>query len=297
MKNLKLIFLFVLLSSCLRLDSNLYNNGEKIIEYKLDAFAGEKECADLSSTFNIPDSLIHIFTLQSDDEGSKANIYAIYVGEISRIAIDTVILYCHGNKNHMDYYWNREKLLANVGGKNRFGVLMMDYRGFGLSEGIPTESGMNADVNACEQWLKDNGLTSDRLIMYGYSLGSAPATKLTAEPTVLTPSKLILESPFASSDVLVQDATKIAVPASYFTNLEINNAEEIKNVHQPFCWLHGIDDDFLAIKTNGELVFANHPGPIKIPYRIDGAGHNNVPTVMGYEKYISALEKFIVHAE
>ncbi len=297
MKNLKLIFLFVLLSSCLRIDSNLYNNGEKITDYKLEAFTGKKECADLPSAYNITDSLIHIFTLQSDDAGSKANIYAIYVGEILRIATDTIILYCHGNKNHMDYYWNREKLLANVGGKNRFGVLMMDYRGFGLSEGTPNESGMNADVNACEQWLKDNGLTSDRLIMYGYSLGSAPATKLTAEPTVLTPCKLILESPFASSDVLVQDATKIAVPASYLTNLSINNAEEIKNVHQPFCWLHGVADDFLAIKTNGELVFTNHPGPIKIPYRIDGAVHNNVPTIMGYEKYISALEKFIVHAE
>ncbi|GDX53483.1 hypothetical protein LBMAG27_25300 [Bacteroidota bacterium] len=297
MKNSKLIFLFALLSSCLRLDSNLYNNGEKITVYKLDFFNGEKECADVPSTYNIHDSLIHIFSLQSDDAGSKANIYAIYVGEISRIATDTVILYCHGNKNHMDYYWNREKLLANVGGKNRFGVLMMDYRGFGLSEGTPTESGMNTDVIACEQWLKDNGLTSDRLIMYGYSLGSSPATKLTAEQTVLTPSKLILESPFASSDVLVQDATKIAVPASYFTNLEINNAEEIKNVHQPFCWLHGVDDDFLSIKTNGELVFANHPGPIKIPYRIDGAGHNNVPTIMSYEKYISALEKFIVKGE
>ena len=80
MKNLKLIFLFVLLSSCLRIDSNLYNNGEKITDYKLEAFTGKKECADLPSAYNITDSLIHIFTLQSDDAGSKANIYAIYVG-------------------------------------------------------------------------------------------------------------------------------------------------------------------------------------------------------------------------
>ena len=59
---------------------------------------------------------------------------------------------------------------------------MIDYRGFGLSDGPPTEDGMYADANAGMQWLKDHGLTNGRLAVYGFSLGSAPATKICAEP-------------------------------------------------------------------------------------------------------------------
>ena len=77
-------------------------------------------------------------------------------------------MYCHGNKWHMDFYWQRAKLLAHTNGKNKYGVLMMDYRGFGMSEGDPTENGMYADVNACMKWLKDKGLTNSRLIIYGF---------------------------------------------------------------------------------------------------------------------------------
>ena len=69
-------------------------------------------------------------------------IHAVYLGNIADIATDTIILYCHGNRDHLDFYWPRIKLLANVGGKNRYGVLAMDYRGFGLSEGPATEEGM-----------------------------------------------------------------------------------------------------------------------------------------------------------
>ena len=88
--------------------------------------------------------MVHLFTLdsQTPDESTPTKIYAQYLGDISRIATDTVILYCHGNYAHMDAYWQRAKILANVGGKHRFGVLMMDYRGFGLSEGAATEDGM-----------------------------------------------------------------------------------------------------------------------------------------------------------
>lgn len=82
----------------------------------------------------------------------------------------------------MDFYWSRVQLLANTGGKNHYGVLMVDYRGYGLSEGKPTEEGLYADVDARLQWLKTSWLSNERLVMYGFSLGSAPATKSTAAP-------------------------------------------------------------------------------------------------------------------
>ncbi|NTW31795.1 MAG: alpha/beta hydrolase [Bacteroidetes bacterium] len=284
-------FLSIVFSSCLRLDSNLYNSS-KLTEYKLDNYQDETD-GDfrIPASYDIPTDKIHLFSLTS----GTYKIYAVYLGDIADISTDTVIMYCHGNKNHIDYYWQRAKLLANIGSKNRFGVLMIDYRGFGLSEGKCTEEGLYEDVDAALAWLKQNGLTSDRLIMQGYSLGSAPATKLTATPRSLIPSKLILESPFASAEVMVQDASVLAMPGSYLTSLEINNAEEIKNIKQPFLWIHGKADSFLSIETHGEVVFKNYSGIKGVAYRIDGANHADVPSIMGFSNYIKALEEFITH--
>ncbi len=279
--------------SCIRMDDLLYNNS-KLDSYKLDDYEGEVDFV-LGKSYDIPDSLIHIFTLQSqtDDETEPTTIYAMYIGSISRIATDTVIMYCEGNKDNMDFYWPRSKLLANTGGKNRFGVMTLDYRGFGMSEGKSTEEGMYADVDACLKWLKSKGLTDDRLVIYGFSLGSASATELTAHPRTLTPSKLILEAPFASAEVMVQDGSILAIPASYFTNLKIDNAEEIKLVNQPFLWIHGINDNFLSIKTHGEVVFNNYHGIKGIAVRVEGADHGEVPEKYGFENYTKRMASFI----
>ena len=284
------------LVSCLRLDDNLFNQDNSIASYLWDEYRGEVDFV-LDESYAIPSNRIHLFTLQSQgaDESTPTAISALYLGDLDRIATDTVILYCHGNRDHMDFYWQRAKLLANAGGKNRFGVLMLDYRGFGLSQGKPTEAGMYADVNAGLKWLQQNGLTNERLIAYGFSLGSAPATEISAYPEnyVLNPSKLILEAPFASSSVMVQDASLLSLPSSYFTNVKVNNADKIKNVQQPFLWLHGTDDGFLNIKTHGEVVFKNHGGNQSWPIRVQGADHGDVPEKMGFEAYNAALVQFI----
>ncbi len=285
--------LVLLLSSCMRLDNNLFHNTAVSI-YLMEANKAQQEIT-LDVTYRIPDSLIHLIQLTSDDNGNKATIYAEYLGDRSRIATDTVILYFHGTRDNMDYYWNRAKLLANVGGKNRFGVMTIDYRGYGMSGGKPTESGLYADAEAALKWLHNNGLSGDRLVVYGFSLGSAPATNRVANPGVLTPAKLILEAPFASAAVMVQDAAVLAMPPSYFTNLKVDNAQEIKKIQQPFMWIHGTADDFLNINTHGEVVFKNYHGIYSEAHRINGGTHTNVPAVWGIENYKTAIEHFITH--
>jgi pimeloyl-ACP methyl ester carboxylesterase len=204
-----------------------------------------------------------------------------------------VILYCHGNKWHMDFYWQREKLLAHVGGKHHYGVLMMDYRGYGLSDGEPTEEGMYTDVDAAMQWLKWSGLASQRLIIYGFSVGSAPACELTANPRSMTPSKIILEAPFANAATMVQDASQLAMPSSFLTNLKIDNSEEIKKVSQPFMWIHGIDDKFLNINTHGQVVYNNYHGTYREAHKVTGADHGDVPVKYGFASYLSDIYAFI----
>ena len=294
MKNILLAAVILLFSGCLTLDENLYNNS-KLESYKLDNYSGEVDFI-LDNSYHIDDSIIHLFTLpsQASGEANATSIYAIYIGDIAQIASDTVIMYCHGNKDHMDFYWQRAKLLANTKSKNRFGVMMIDYRGYGMSDGKPSEKGLYADVDAALKWLKNKGLSNDRLIMYGFSMGTAPATKLSAENWSMKPQKLILEAPFASAETMIQDGSGLAMPGDFFTTLEINNGEEIKSVTQPFFWIHGEDDDFLNIDTHGAIIYNNYQGTYKEAYRIVGAGHSTVQQTMGFGNYTSALGDFIL---
>ena len=285
-----------LLSGCFRLDANLYNADNTITEYQFDNYIHPDEWDILlDSSYAIQPADIHQMSLnsQADGEATATKISATYLGDPTQIGSDTVFLYCHGNYGHMDVYWQRAKALANLGGKHRFGVLMFDYRGFGLSEGEPTEEGMYADASACVDWLKAMGLTDDRFVMYGFSLGSAAATELTAHPRALTPSWLLVEAPFASAEMMAQEGTGLAVPGSFFTNLKIDNAEEIKLVQQPFYWLHGIDDAFLSYENHGLSVWNNYAGTRGVQQSVPGAGHGNVVGTMGVDAYSASVLAFL----
>ena len=268
--------------------------GDAITEYKMGAYTGSVDF-HLDSSYTLALDMVHVVTLKSQglNETSPTTIYAAYLGDPARISKDTVIVYCHGYSHHMDFYYPRAQLLANVGGKNRYGVMMMDYRSFGLSSGTPTEEGMYADVEAAIEWLRDRGLTSDRLIMEGFSLGCAPATYLTAHPRSLAPQKLILESPFASTGSLTADGALLDMPSSFVTNLIFDNAEQIKSVQQPFFWMHGTDDKFINIKTNGEVVFSHYHGAYGEAHRIAGADHSTVPQTWGFKNESDSLLRFI----
>ena len=281
-------------SGCFNLDENLLNPGPTINGYSMAAYTGTVDF-HLDSSDTLPAQFVNVFTLQSQGigESSPATIYAAYLGDTTRIATDTVIVYTHGYDHNMDFYYPRAQLLANVGGKDRFGVMMMDYRSFGLSQGTPSEEGLYADANAAIAWLKSKGLTSDRLILYGFSLGGAPATYLAANPRALPAKKLILESPFASTGSITADATGLNLPASAVTTLKFDNAEQIKSVTQPLFLTAGIADAFLNITTNGDVVFANYHGTYGEEHRIPGADHSTVPQTWDFKNYTDSLLKFI----
>lgn len=296
MKKIFCLLIMVLpFAACLRLDTNLYNNA-KIDKYKWDDYYGAVDFY-LPQSYNIAPTFMNELTLVSKDTAANAsyNIKGIYVGDINTIAQDTVILYLHGNRDHMDFYWPRAKLLANVGNKYRFGVLMIDYRGYGLSEGEPSEEGMYQDATAALEWLKSKGVNNDRLIVYGFSLGSASATTILAEPrSSLVPSKLILENPFASAEVMVQDASRLAMPASFFTNVKVDVAEKIKKVKQPFLLLSSADDKFLKPETHANLVSKNYTGAYKEVYSVPNADHGTLQVIWGFDSYKKAVENFII---
>jgi pimeloyl-ACP methyl ester carboxylesterase len=293
MKYFALLFISLSLLSCRkRLDSFLFN-GSKLESYQLDAYTGEVSL-ELNGQFAVPDSMIHRVHFPVNIDGETVQVQGIYVGDTNQISQDTVILYCHGNKDHMDFYWCREKLYANIGGLGRYGVLMFDYPGFGLTDGAATEKNMYASTSSAISWLKDRGLSNDRFVMFGFSLGSAAVCEVAghASEYALQPAKIILEAPFASAEIMIQDAALLSMPGSFLVDLKIDNATEIKKVNVPLLWIHGKADSFLSMISHGQLVYDNKTG-VKESVLVPGGEHETTPFVMGYQAYIDRLAAFI----
>ena len=130
--------------------------------------------------------------------------------------------------------------------------------------------------------------------MYGFSLGTCPAITIAGDASsVLVPARLIAEAPFASTDVMAADGALLDMPGAYYTSDRFENAEYIKNVEQPFLWIHGTADDFLNIKTHGEVVYKNYTGLYGQAESVIGAGHSTVPQTIGFLDYNMLLESFI----
>ena len=232
------------------------------------------------------------FNSTDQETGEQFKLYGVYIGDLTTISTDTVILYLHGQSKHMDYYWTRASLLANVGGKLNYGVFMIDYRGYGMSEGTPTEQGLYDDADAAIDWLISQGATADKTIYYGFSLGAIPTIDRAAYRTDFKPNRIIIESPLASVQNLVDNSTLINVNADFVTDLGFENSEKIKLINCPLLWMHGKEDTYIDIQ-NGELIYANSPSTNKTAYRVEGSDHAEVPGKMGYPTYIQNVLNYI----
>ena len=103
------------------------------------------------------------------------------------------ILYCHGNGEHIAL---NADLAAHLRDSLQASVFLFDYRGYGRSDGRPSESGCIADGDAAQQWLaKRMAMKPDQLVLMGRSLGAGVAVALAAENGA---AALVLENGFCS---------------------------------------------------------------------------------------------------
>lgn len=263
---------------------------------KLDSYSFENYDGEII----VPDSILADaanytllnFTSHSSETNEDYLIYGIFIGDLATIQTDTLIVYFHGQSKHMDHYFGRASLLANAGGKYNYNVLMIDYRGYGMSEGESSEQGLYEDADAVINWLIDQGVDPQKTVVYGYSLGAIPSIDRLAFRSDFKPAKLLIESPLASVEYLVHNSTILQVDPDAVVDLDFENAEKIKLVDQPLCWLHGKEDTYISI-DNGELIFENHGGTVKEAHRIDNSDHSEIPIVMGIENYLNTITTFI----
>lgn len=282
MRKLSLLFVFLCCSGCLNLDSFMFEP-EQVDEYLLESYTGELQF-QVPDSFKVQESRIEIVTYQSDGN----TIYGILI-RAENSAQDTTIFYCYGNNNHIDYFWPRAKLLAKTG----YNVFLFDYRGYGKSTGSPSEEGIYEDARNGLRWLVQQGFPFDKFVYYGYSMGSAPACEVAAFFTESKAIALVLEAPIASAEMLVQDGSALTFPGTYLTELQLDNANKISRVTTPFLWLHGRDDDFVAMDTHGETVFRNYGGNRAVAVRVPRAVHKDVPKVIGFNTYVKEMRNFI----
>ncbi|MGY1698241.1 alpha/beta hydrolase [Geodermatophilus sp. SYSU D00766] len=101
-----------------------------------------------------------------------------------------VVLVANGNGGHRGLRAPLARALADAG----LGVLLFDYRGYGGNPGSPSEEGLALDVRAARDWLvEEAGVSQERLLYYGESLGCGVVTALALEHP---PAGLVLRSPF-----------------------------------------------------------------------------------------------------
>jgi len=261
MKKTILLFTALLaLNSCQDIGGALFFAGDGTYEFTND---------NLETGYLVNETKIHRFETYSEND----TIQGVYVGDFSQIENDTIIVYLHGNAPSMDNFWSTIGVLANLNEQHHYGVLMYDYRGYGKSTGTTLDAAtMQADYNSVLNWLKDRGLTSDRMVVFANSLGSLPAGAAAAGNSPITVEKLVMEVPQSSADAILQGATGLSLPSSMITSYNFDLGSDMANYPGDLLWMHGTSDDVAPI-DNARAAMAEHQGTFYSEAVYEGAGH------------------------
>ena len=194
------------------------------------------------------------------------------------------LLWFHGNGGNISHRLDNLKLLHN---KLGISVFLFDYRGYGRSQGRPSEQGTYLDAEAALIHLGSRGDPSpERLIYFGRSLGAAVAVEMAIRHP---PYALILESAFPSVPYMARRAYPF-FPIWPFLRTQYDSQSKIATVDAPVLMLHGDKDHIVPIEAGRQLFdAAKEP---KQFYTIGGAGHNDTYQVGG-QAYFDSLRRFL----
>lgn len=165
-----------------------------------------------------------------------------------------------------------------------FAVLLLDYRGYGGNPGSPSEQGLIADARAARAYLVEHGVTPDRLIYFGESLGAAVATRLAAEQP---PAALVLRSPF--TDLAAVGARHYPLlPVRLLLRDRFPVTELISQVRVPTAVVYG-SGDAIVPPDQSVAVAAAAGGPVRT-VEVAGADHNDVALAEGNELVAAVVD-------
>jgi len=208
-------------------------------------------------------------------------VHGIYAGREDAFAD---LLFFHGNAGDLYDRLDNVALLVQAG----FNVLIMDYRGYGKSEGVPSERALYEDGLLAYRYLVDErGVDPSRLVLFGRSLGCTVVIELATQHRA---GALILESAFTTA----QDLARVHygwLPGALLRSLthEFDSLSKVPRLRAPVLYVHGDVDTIVPIQM-GRRLYEASPDP-KDWYEIRGAGHNDTLFVGG-QKYFRKLVEF-----
>ena len=190
------------------------------------------------------------------------------------------IIYLHGNAGNIGGSMPLVRQLIHAG----LGVLLLEYRGYGGNPGHPTEQGLYEDGRAGIRFLNQHGVASDRIIVYGESLGSGVATQLAIENKI---GALILQSPYTS----ICDMARYHYPWLLIKPLDrFESIKRIQQINAPLLILHSMNDEVVPY-SQGLALFQRAIEPKKM-LAFKTENHNNLWNSPGFSEKIS---DFIIH--
>lgn len=197
----------------------------------------------------------------------------------------TCLLFFHGNAGNISIRLFKAKEWVQRG----VSVFLVDYRGYGKSEGeIKKGADLITDAQAALAWLKGKGFSAQDIILYGESIGAAPAVELAVQEKF---KGLILESSFTSMEDLGKKHYG-PMASMFLGDFKLDNEAKIGNAQCPVFILHGTEDEIAPFEM-AERLFKNAPEPKEL-FAIQGGRHNELPAAAGsdfYEKPFQFLQR------
>jgi uncharacterized protein len=189
-----------------------------------------------------------------------------------------VLVWSHGNAGNIANRYETLQALARRG----LGVLAYDYRGYGRSEGRPSESGVYLDAEAAYDSERERGVAAERIVAFGESLGSAVSAELAARRPC---AALAVVSPFTTLREVARSHYGFlgGLAGSRFDALS-----RVEKLDRPVFVAHG-DRDEIVPYALGERLYAAARGPKRF-FTARGYHHNDVFDAPGL---LEALDEFL----
>jgi len=192
------------------------------------------------------------------------------------------VLFFHGNAGNISHRLDSIAIFNRL----ELNVFIIDYRGYGQSEGKITEKGTYLDAEAAWNYLiHTRGISEKQIIIFGRSLGASIASRLASKHT---PAALIIESGFTSVPSMGQRFYPF-LPIRWLTHFRYDTKQYVKNISSPVLVAHSKDDEIIPYQE-GREIFEAAPEPKQF-LEMQG-GHNDGFIVSG-ASYIKGLEAFI----
>ena len=206
-------------------------------------------------------------------------IHGLWWGEPARAP---VVLFLHGNAQEV-YSWSLvRRELEPLGCR----MLLIDYHGYGKSEGEPSEEGLYMDGRAAMRWLEETGVGGEEVVVFGKSLGGAVACEVAQGRDIMA---LILESTFSSLSSVAGRLFPI-LPRGVLLGESYDSLGKITRVRCPVLVIHGERDELIPVEE-GMTLYRAAPGPKEL-FLVPGAGHNDVSLAAG-EGYTLRIRDFL----